>query len=222
VTAMSHASSLSLKIKKKRNIKSRKIDKRKRKMLVSKAFHNNQAMDLESWDGKFHAVSLHRSMEYLASDIKNIKDSLHRMGRYIKDKSIIDSNINSIGKVVWEFLSAVYDSHWDSSYMNDSKTSFRNKIKSKFNPQTPKALVNNKSKETVKPIYISPLPPPIPAKISKEVNEISKFFKKSDNFQKKSYAQASSKPQNPNTIMNTLKIKEIFPKLQNQPSPKDH
>jgi len=44
---MSCASSLSLKrkekekeIQKKRNIKSRKIDKRKRKMLVSKAFHN--------------------------------------------------------------------------------------------------------------------------------------------------------------------------------------
>jgi len=29
-------------IQKKRNIKSRKIDKRKRKMLVSKAFHNNK------------------------------------------------------------------------------------------------------------------------------------------------------------------------------------
>ena len=45
VTEMSHASSSSLKekekeIQKKRNIKSRKINKRKRKMLVSKAFHN--------------------------------------------------------------------------------------------------------------------------------------------------------------------------------------
>jgi len=43
VTAMSCASSLSIKekeIQKKRNIKSRKIDKRKRKMLVFKAFHN--------------------------------------------------------------------------------------------------------------------------------------------------------------------------------------
>ena len=44
--AMSHASSLSLKekekeIQKKRNIKSRKIDKIKRKMLVSKVFHNS-------------------------------------------------------------------------------------------------------------------------------------------------------------------------------------
>jgi len=32
-------------IQKKRNIKSRKIDKRKRKMLVSKMFHNIQFMD---------------------------------------------------------------------------------------------------------------------------------------------------------------------------------
>ena len=45
VTAMSHASSSSIKekeIQKKRNIKSRKIDKRKRKILVLKAFYNIQ------------------------------------------------------------------------------------------------------------------------------------------------------------------------------------
>jgi len=43
VIAISHASSSSIKekeIQKKRNIKSRKIDKRKRKMLVFKVFHN--------------------------------------------------------------------------------------------------------------------------------------------------------------------------------------
>jgi len=46
---MSHASSLSLKekeIQKKRNIKSRKIDKRKRKMLVSKVFHNTHVYNM--------------------------------------------------------------------------------------------------------------------------------------------------------------------------------
>jgi len=43
-------------------------------------------------------------------------------------------------------------------------------------------------KNTVKPTYVSPLPPPILAKISKEVNKISKFFKKNDKLQKKSYA----------------------------------
>ena len=45
VTAMSYASSSLIKrnskeIQKKRNIKSRKIDKRKRKILVFKVFHN--------------------------------------------------------------------------------------------------------------------------------------------------------------------------------------
>jgi len=46
---MSHASLSSIKekeIQKKRNIKSRKIDKRKRKMLVSKAFHNTMSLGL--------------------------------------------------------------------------------------------------------------------------------------------------------------------------------
>jgi len=50
---MSCASSLSLKekeIQKKRNIKSRKIDKRKRKMLVSKVFHNKLVQDYKKLD----------------------------------------------------------------------------------------------------------------------------------------------------------------------------
>ena len=51
--------------------------------------------------------------------------------------------------------------------------------------------------------------------MSKEVNEISKFFKKNNNPQKKLYTQASSKLQNSNTIMNTLKIKEMLLKFQN-------
>ena len=57
VTAMSHASSSLLKGKRKRNIKFRKIDKRKRKMLVSKAFYNTRKFDFSpilprklSWD----------------------------------------------------------------------------------------------------------------------------------------------------------------------------
>jgi len=37
---------------------------------------------------------------------------------------------------------------------------FRSKVKSKFNPQVTKILVNNKGKESVKPTYISSLPHP--------------------------------------------------------------
>jgi len=153
----------------------------------------DQALDPESWDGKFHAISLHGSMEHLVSDVKNIKDSLLRIGKYIKGKSIIDGNANSVkdlegvGKVVWEFLSAVYDSHWDSLHVDNFKMLFRNKVKSKFTTQVPKAPTNNKDKEVVTPTYISPISPFILAKTFKEVNEISKFFKKSNNLQKKSY-----------------------------------
>ena len=56
--------------------------------------------------------------------------------------------------------------------------SFRNKVKSKFSPQIIKAPINVKDKELVKPIYISSLSPPILAKLLKEVNKISKYFKK--------------------------------------------
>ena len=100
--------------------------------------------------------------------------------------------------------------------MDNSKMSFRNKVKSKFNLQVLKTLASNKGKETVKLTYISPLPQPIPAKMLKEVNEVSKYFKKVDVPQKKSYAQMSSKSPSlsfSNTIINMLKIKEMFPKI---------
>ena len=64
--------------------------------------------------------------------------------------------------------------------MNDSNMSFRNKVKSKFNSQVPKIPASNKGKEMVKPTYISPFPPSILAKMPKEVNEVSKYFKKVD------------------------------------------
>jgi len=163
-------------------------------------YNIDQALDSESWDSDFCVVFLHRSIEHLASDIKNIKDSLNKMGKYIKGKSIIKENPNNIkdlegiGKAVWDFLSAIYDLHWDGLYVDNSKMSFRSKVKSKFNPQIIRTLVNNKDKELVKPTYVSPLSSPILEKMPKEVNEISKYFKKNDSPQKKSYAQTSSKP----------------------------
>jgi len=55
----------------------------------------NQALDPEEWDSDFYATSLHGAMEYLTLDIKNIKDSLWRMGKYIRGKSI-DNDPNNI------------------------------------------------------------------------------------------------------------------------------
>ena len=67
----------------------------------------------------------------------------------------------------------------------------------------------------MKPPYVSSLPFPILAKLPKEINEISGFFKKNPlSLQKKSYTQASSNSSN--TARETLKIKEAFPSLQNK------
>ena len=133
-------------------------------------YNINQALDPEKWDGDFHATSLHRAMEYLASDIKNIKDSLWRMGKYIRGKSINNDpnnikNFEGVSKAVWKFLSSIYNSHWNGLYIDNTNTTFRNKVSSKFTPQVPKnSNINNKGKETVKPTFISPIPPPILAK----------------------------------------------------------
>jgi len=124
---------------------------------------------------------------------------------------------------MWEFISAIYESHWDNLFIDDNKTTFRNKVKSKLNPQITRPQVNNKGKETAKPTFISLLLLPIPAKSQKEVNEISKYFKKSDETpQKKSYTQASSQSKSVKLIssssvaMDMLKIKEIFLNLSNK------
>jgi len=119
--------------------------------------------------------------------------------------------------VAWEFISAIYESHWDSLYIDNSRISFRNKVKLKFNPNVNRILVNGKGKEIVKATYISPLSLPILVKLPKEVNKISKFFKKNSNHpQKKSYAQALVKSNTTNIALDILKIKKTFLYLQNE------
>ena len=127
-------------------------------------YNIDKALDPEEWDGNFCATSLHEAMEHLVSDIKNIKDSLQRIKKYIRDKSI-DNNSNNIkdledvGKAVWKFLSSIYNSYWDCLYVNDTNTTFRNKVSSKFTPQVPKnSNINTKDKEVVKPTFIFSIP----------------------------------------------------------------
>jgi len=79
----------------------------------------------------------------------------------------------------------------------------------------------NKGKDMPKPTFVSFILSPILAKSPKEVKEISKFFKKIEKpTTKKLYAQAStpkshSSDKSSNIVMNTLKIKKIFPNLSN-------
>jgi len=56
----------------------------------------NQALDQDLWDSEFRAISLHGSIEHLSSDIKNIKELLSRMEKYILGKGIDGSKANNI------------------------------------------------------------------------------------------------------------------------------
>ena len=98
----------------------------------------NQALDQDLWDGKFRAISLHSLMKHLDSDIKNIKESLFRMEKYILSKGIDGSKANEIkdfkglGKAAWGFISALYTSQWDNLIVDKTNRFFRNNVKSKF------------------------------------------------------------------------------------------
>jgi len=191
-------------------------------------YNPDQALDPDSWDSNFHTVSLYSAMEHMPSDMLNFKESLSRMRKYMLGKAI-ESNgandiedLNGMGKALWEFISAIYNSHWDNLFMDNNKTTFRNKVKSQFSPQVSKPKVSLKGKEMVKPTFVSSLLSPILAKSQKEVNEISKYFKKNTKASpSKSYMQASSSTKSTSSILlsditrDALKIKETFPNLLN-------
>ena len=164
-------------------------------------------------------------MKHLDSDIKNIKKLLFRMEKYILGKCIDSSKANDIkdleglGKIAWEFISALYTSQQNNLMVDSTNRSFRNNVKSKFSPQVVKETTKSKETNMANTPYISSLPSLILDKLDKEVNKILKYFKKQQpaNSQKKSYAQVSAKLSNPtNVARETLKIKEAFPNLQSK------
>ena len=143
------------------------------------------------------------------------------MWKYITGKSIESDKANNfkdlsgMSKFIWEFISVVYKLYWDALYVDDNNTTLRNKVKSKFSPQSRLPQISNKDKDVPKPTFISSILPSISAKSPKEVKKIKKPITK------KLYTQASSPKQNSsgnssNIVMNTLKIKETFPNLSNK------
>jgi len=52
--------------------------------------------ELELWDGNFYSISLHGSIEHIASDAKNIKDTLNFMARYISNKQVESLKSNDL------------------------------------------------------------------------------------------------------------------------------
>ena len=181
-------------------------------------YNPSAPMEPKLWNGSFHPISLHDLMEHLVSDSKNIKDSLNFIAKYISNKQVDSSESNnledfhSMGEAVWNFISSVYQTNQDSLYANKQSNSLRKKIAAKFTLKIQPATNKNKIINKLTPANIERIPPPIPAKSQKEVNQISKYFKNiklANNTKQpqKLYAQASK--QNISTSK-VIKIKEAF------------
>jgi len=56
----------------------------------------NSPMESDLWNGSFYPISLHRFLEYLVSDSKNIKNSLNFIAKYITNKQIDPAKSNDI------------------------------------------------------------------------------------------------------------------------------
>jgi len=185
----------------------------------------------ELWSGSFHPISLHGSIEHFALDAKNIKVTLNFLATYIRNKQVIYGevknleNFDGIGNAIWNFLSFVYEAKWDALYTDHKSNTLRTKILSKFTQRMiPPNNGNKKDIPKSVPVTINKVSPLLPllAKSKKEINTISKYFKKPmvDNSAHgtnvnsgKSYAQASKTSASTSEV---LKIKETFPSLNAQ------
>ena len=180
----------------------------------------------ELWSGSFYPISLHGSIEHFASDAKNIKVSLNFLAKYIQGKQVNGNKVNDLndfdgmGDAIWNFISSVYASKWDTLFTDQKSNTLRAKISSKFTPRIPPTNshpTKDIPKSTLVTINKAPPPPPLLAKSKKEINVISKYFHKkpmTNNSERpinqqnnKSYAQVSKTKINTSEV---LKIKETF------------
>jgi len=125
----------------------------------------NAPIEPKLWDGNFHPISLHRSIEYLVSDSKNIKDSLNFIAKYITNKQVNPAksnnleDFNGIGKAIWNFISSVYQSKWNLLIADKNSNTLRQKISAKFTLKVPLASNrNNKSIDKLIPVSIEKIP----------------------------------------------------------------
>ena len=198
---------------------------------IQLSYDPNGSTEPNLWSGNFQSISLHSLVKHIVSDLKNIKQSLNFMVKYISNKKVNPKSsndledFNSIGDMVWNFLSSVYQSSWDSLYTDNHSKSLRKKISAKLTPKVV-PLTTNKTTKNPNPVTINKAPPlpSLLAKSKKKVNIISKYFlpnkpsvnnniNGNSNNSGKSYAQAIKLSTNMSEV---LKIKETFPSLNAQ------
>ena len=145
------------------------------------------------------------------------------MANYIRSRKVKLGSINNIpqlkgfGEAVWNFISSIYKSSWDTIDTDNNNNSFRNRVANKFTLKVLKVKTSsNTGSSKNKIVEIVKLPPSIPVHPSKEVLEKSRFFGKGKKpmsmykvSQRKLYAQVAGP-----SVLDILKLKENYPICQ--------
>ena len=141
--------------------------------------------------------------------------SLLYMANFIRTRKVVNGKANNIpepknfGKVVWNFISSIYNSGWDSLLSDKYNNLFRTKFSNKFTLKSPK--INSGLTLGAPKAEIIKLSSPISIYSCKKVLEKFKFFDKRKNTMTKaktniwqSYAQVAN-----------FKISDIFKLKEN-------
>ena len=171
-------------------------------------YKDNQLVELNSWDKEAHPLLIFGTIEFLDIGSKNILTSPLQMANFIQNRKLknnIENNISALegfGQTAWLFISSIYKIGWNSLKTNDCNRIFRQNFALKFIPKTTNNKPNKRVDITIKEkkVEIIKIPPPILSRLSKEILEKSKFFKRKDIKLKKnanlknrwSYTQAST------------------------------
>ena len=126
-------------------------------------YSTNVPADPSLWDGNFTATSLFGTNKFLNSDINNITCSLKHMACFLRQQNVKDQDANNIrqldpfGKSAWDFVSAIFESGWDT-LITANKSSIRDNFAKEFGETTkPSPSVNIRHGA-----YITKVPPPYP------------------------------------------------------------
>jgi len=75
-----------------------------------------------------------------------LNDKIYTQQKIENNKLNEVNDLKDIGEVAWNFISAIYESGWDSLITDNNNISFRSKISAKFTPKINRVNTNkNKS-----------------------------------------------------------------------------
>jgi len=117
-------------------------------------------------------------MSKISRNLSIILGNIFLIKKFEQGKANSIANLKSIDEAAWNFISSIYEVGWNELIADNENFSFRHKMKMQFNLSSNSINISKKDKDVAKVASISNLSPLILAKSPKEINIISKYFKK--------------------------------------------